>query len=76
MLETGQPEARGLLSKRQTSVGEQQITSAGYRINDRVFEAGQNIPHRGENTTEVLTELGLSEERIKLLTEQGVVKQT
>jgi CoA:oxalate CoA-transferase len=76
VLETGQPEARGLLSTRQTSVGEQQITSAGYRINDQVFEAGRNIPHLGENTREVLTELGLSEERIKLLTEQGVVKQT
>lgn len=75
VLDTGQPAARGLLSKRQTSVGEQQITSAGYRINDKVFEAGPNIPRLGENTTEVLTELGLSEERITELTEKGIVKQ-
>ena len=75
VLETGQPEARGLLSKRQTSVGEQQITSARYRINDTVFEVGSNIPRLGENTREVLTELGLSEERITELTAQGIVKQ-
>jgi crotonobetainyl-CoA:carnitine CoA-transferase CaiB-like acyl-CoA transferase len=73
VLETGQPEARHLLATVTSAAGEHQVTTAGYRINNQVFEPGSYVPMLGEHTSEVLLEMGYADEEIAKLVEERVV---
>ncbi|MBT5601427.1 MAG: hypothetical protein HOJ61_04265, partial [Gammaproteobacteria bacterium] len=64
-----QTESRKLLVLVDSPAGPQQVTTAGYHINDQVFGPGNSIPMLGEHTEEVLAELGYSEEQIDLYLE-------
>ncbi len=74
VLDTGQPEARELLSEVETAAGPIQVTNNGYRINDTVFRPTAGVPRLGEQSREVLRELGLEDGQIDELTERGVVR--
>ncbi len=73
VFETGQPQARELMTTVESVYGEHQVTSAGYRINDDVFLPGNHVPVLGEHTGEVLAGLGYTEAEIALLLDQKVI---
>ncbi len=76
VLQTGQPDARGLLTEVRSAAGPLQVTNAGYRINDAVFGPTGAVPRLGEHSREVLEELGLSAERISALIDSGVARES
>jgi crotonobetainyl-CoA:carnitine CoA-transferase CaiB-like acyl-CoA transferase len=73
VLETGQPQARELLKTVTSAFGEHEVTTAGYRINDRVFAPRSHVPSLGEDTKDMLVELGYSESEIAALMKEQVV---
>ena len=73
VLESGQPEARRLLTAVDSAAGEVQVTNAGYLINDRAFEPAADIPSLGQHTEEVLRSLGHDSASIETLAKNGVV---
>ncbi len=73
VFETGQPEARGLTTQVESAYGDHQVTSAGYRINDAVFQPGTHVPELGEHTSDVMAALGYSADEIAHLVEDGVI---
>ena len=75
VLATGQPEARGLLTTVNSSFGNHQVSTIGYKINDSTLEPGTHVPLLGEHTEEVLLELGYSNEKISDLLDKGIVNQ-
>jgi len=75
VLATGQPEARDLLTTVNSSFGNHQVSTIGYKINDSTLEPGTHVPLLGEQTEEVLLELGYSNEQISDLFDKGIVKQ-
>ena len=75
VLATGQPEARGLLTTVNSSFGNHQVSTIGYKINDSTLEPGTHVPLLGEQTEEVLLELGYSNEKISDLLDKGIVNQ-
>ncbi|MEC8819657.1 MAG: CoA transferase, partial [Pseudomonadota bacterium] len=56
-----QTASRKLLVKIDSPAGPQQVTTAGYQINGRVFSPENSIPLLGQHTEEVLAELGYSD---------------
>ena len=75
VLATGQPEARDLLTTVNSSFGNHQVSTIGYKINDSTLEPGTHVPLLGEQTEEVLLELGYSNEQISDLFDKGIVNQ-
>ena len=75
VLATGQPEARDLLTTVNSSFGNHQVSTIGYKINDSTLEPGTHVPLLGEHTEEVLLELGYSNEKISDLFDKGIVNQ-
>ena len=75
VLATGQPEARDLLKTVNSSFGNHQVSTIGYKINDSTLEPGTHVPLLGEQTEEVLLELGYSKEQISDLLDKGIVNQ-
>jgi len=75
VLATGQPEARDLLTTVNSSFGNHQVSTIGYKINDSTLEPGTHVPLLGEHTEEVLLELGYSNEQISDLFDKGIVNQ-
>ena len=75
VLATGQPEARDLLTTVNSSFGNHQVSTIGYKINDSTLEPGTHVPLLGEQTEEVLLELGYSNEKISDLFDKGIVNQ-
>ena len=73
VLATGQPEARDLLTTVNSSFGNHQVSTIGYKINDSTLKPGTHVPLLGEQTEEVLLELGYSNEQISDLFEKGIV---
>jgi formyl-CoA transferase len=73
VFESGQPEARELMSNVESAFGEHQVTTAGYRINDAVFTPGSHVPELGEHTKEVLADLGYTDAEIAGMVEQQIV---
>ena len=75
VIATGQPEARDLLTTVNSSFGNHQVSTIGYKINDSTLEPGTHVPLLGEHTEEVLLELGYSYEKISDLLDKGIVNQ-
>ena len=75
VLATGQPEARDLLTTVNSSFGNHQVSTIGYKINDSTLKPGTHVPLLGEQTEEVLLELGYSNEKISDLLDKGIVNQ-
>ena len=75
VLATGQPEARDLLTTVNSSFGNHQVSTIGYKINDSTLKPGTHVPLLGEQTEEVLLELGYSNEQISDLLDKGIVNQ-
>ena len=75
VLATGQPEARDLLTTVNSSFGNHQVSTIGYKINDSTLKPGTHVPLLGEQTEEVLLELGYSNEQISDLFDKGIVNQ-
>ena len=75
VFQTGQPEARELTTPLKTAAGDLHFTTNGYRVNDRVWGPKFGVSRLGEDSREVLQSLGLADERIEDLIEQGIVKQ-
>ena len=75
VLATGQPEARDLLTTVNSSFGNHQVSTIGYKINGSTLEPGTHVPLLGEQTEEVLLELGYSNEQISDLFDKGIVNQ-
>ena len=75
VLATGQPEARDLLTTVNSSFGNHQVSTIGYKINDSTLKPGTHVPLLGEHTEEVLLELGYSNEQISDLLDKGIVNQ-
>ena len=75
VLATGQPEARDLLTTVNSSFGNHQVSTIGYKINDSTLKPGTHVPLLGEHTEEVLLELGYSNEKISDLLDKGIVNQ-
>ena len=75
VLATGQPEARDLLTTVNSSFGNHQVSTIGYKINDSTLKPGTHVPLLGEHTEEVLLELGYSNEQISDLFDKGIVNQ-
>ena len=73
VLATGQPEARDLLTTVNSSFGNHQVSTIGYKINDSTLKPGTHVPLLGEHTEEVLLELGYSNEQISDLFDKGIV---
>ena len=73
VLATGQPEARDLLTTVNSSFGNHQVSTIGYKINGSTLEPGTHVPLLGEQTEEVLLELGYSNEQISDLFDKGIV---
>ena len=73
VLATGQPEARDLLTTVNSSFGNHQVSTIGYKINGSTLEPGTHVPLLGEQTEEVLLELGYSNEKISDLLDKGIV---
>jgi len=73
VLETGQPEARELLVEVDSAAGTYQVTTAGYRINNRVFKPQSKVPKHGEDSHTVLSDCGYSNADIEKLFAIGVV---
>ena len=76
VLATGQPEARDLLTTVNSSFGNHQVSTIGYKINGSTLEPGTHVPLLGEQTEEVLLELGYSNEQISDLFDKGIVNQS
>lgn len=70
---TGQPAARELLTDTRSAVARHQVTTAGYRINDRVFGPEGGVPLLGEHTRDILAELGISGPEFERLRDNGIV---
>ena len=75
VLATGQPEARDLLTTVNSSFGNHQVSTIGYKINDSTLKPGTHVPLLGEHTEEVLLELGYSNEQISDLFDKGIVNK-
>jgi len=75
VLATGQPEARDLLTTVNSSFGNHQVSTIGYKINDSTLKPGTHVPLLGEQTEEVLLELGYSNEKISDLLDKEIVNQ-
>ena len=73
VLATGQPEARDLLTTVNSSFGNHQVSTIGYKINGSTLEPGTHVPLLGEQTEEVLLELGYSNKQINDLFDKGIV---
>ncbi len=76
VFETGQPNARGLVSDVGSAAGPFKVTTAGYRINNQVFAADRDlgVPKLGEQTGAILADLGYEDGDIREFLEAGVVK--
>ena len=72
-LETGQPDARGLLAEADSAAGSFKVTTAGYRINDQVFQPRSKVPKLGEDSRTVLADINYSKEEIARLFDDGIV---
>ena len=57
------------------SADDTHYTTNGYRVNDRVWGPKFGVPRLGEDSREILQSLGLADEWIEGLIEQGIVKQ-
>ncbi len=75
VLETGQPEARELLTKVDTSAGPVQVSNAGYLINGDTFRPNGPVPLLGGDTKSILGELGYSSDQIDRWLSDKVVVQ-
>lgn len=75
VLETGQPDARELLTEIDTAAGPLEVTNNGYRINGEVFRPTGGVPLLGEHSREVIGELGWDDARIDALIEGGIVRE-
>lgn len=73
VLDTGQPDARGLLYEVDSLDDRVQVTSAGYRINDEVFSPASGVPGLGQHTDEILTALGYGAAQIESLRDASVI---
>ena len=73
VLATGQPEARELLATVGSSIGDVQVTTAGYRFDDQTFRPAGDLPQLGEHTEAVLRSLGYSSDEIEALSNEGVI---
>ena len=73
VIKSGQPAARGIFAEVQSEFGNHQVTTAGYRINDSVFSPDSHVPTLGENTREVLAELGYKENEVAAFFAEGAV---
>ena len=73
VLATGQPEARDLLTTVNSSFGNHQVSTIGYKLNDDTLGPGTHIPLLGEQTEEVLLEVGYSKEKISELFNEGII---
>lgn len=71
----GQPAARGLLQQVETAAGPQQVTTAGYRINESVFGPAGEVPLLGQHSTAVLKAFNYSDDDIARLISAGAVIQ-
>lgn len=76
VLETGQPNARDLLTEVETRAGNIQVTNVGYRINGDTFRPGPHVPLLGEDTKTILADLGFSGEQIDQWLSDKVVLQS
>ena len=75
VFQTGQPEARELTAPLEGSADDTHYTTNGYRVNDRVWGPKFGVRRLGEDSREILQSLGLADEWIESLIEQGIVKQ-
>ena len=75
VFQTGQPEARELTTPLKTAAGDIHVTTNGYRVNGRVWGPKFGVPRLGEDSRETLQSLGLADERIENLIEQGIIRQ-
>jgi crotonobetainyl-CoA:carnitine CoA-transferase CaiB-like acyl-CoA transferase len=73
VLATGQPDARELLVEVDSDAGAFQVTTAGYRINDKIFKPQSRIPRQGENSRAVLVDNNFSETEINTLFAEGAI---
>ena len=73
VLAAGQPEARDLLTTVNSSFGNHQVSTIGYKLNDDTLGPGTHIPLLGEQTEEVLLEVGYSKEKISELFNEGII---
>ena len=73
VLATGQPDARELLVEADSDAGTFQVTTAGYRINDKTFKPQSRIPRQGENSRAVLIDNDFSETEIEKLFAEGTI---
>lgn len=73
VMHTGQPEARLLLSEVESSVGDVQVTNAGYLFDGQEFQPDGGLPVLGADTQAVLTGAGISDEQIAELSSSGVI---
>ena len=73
VLATKQPKAREFLTPVESGIGEVQVTTAGYLINDEPFKPNGPLPSLGADTHSVLSANGYSEQQIADLVEQGAI---
>lgn len=71
--DTGQPDARGLTEPLDTPVGEIHVTTSGYRVNDHTWGPRSSVPLLGQDSRQILAELGYDEDAISSLVEREVV---
>ena len=74
VLASEQLAARELLCSVDSKAGTFQTTTAGYRINDEVFEPHGDVPTLGGNTRQILQELGYDESAIDALEDASIVR--
>ena len=73
VLATQQPKAREFLTPVESGIGEIQVTTAGYLIDDEPFKPNGPLPSLGADTHSVLSANGYSEQQIADLVEQGAI---
>ena len=73
VLATQQPKARDFLTSVESGIGEVQVTTAGYLIDDEPFKPNGPLPSLGADTHSVLSANGYSEQQIADLVEQGAI---
>tara|TARA_B110000503_G_scaffold74333_1_gene114791 strand:- start:10075 stop:11259 length:1185 start_codon:yes stop_codon:yes gene_type:complete len=72
---SGQPAARQLTQEVASAAGPQQVTTAGYRINDGVFGPDGGVPMLGQHSSDILLELGYTSADIEHLIASGAIIQ-
>ena len=73
VFDTGQPHARSLTAEVESSIGEVQVTTAGYLFDGEAFGPSGGLASLGADTRSVLLSFGLSDSEIDSLTEVGAV---